>query len=211
MGAPVYTILRTSAPRVKMSDEELLEVSTDTMARPDSPMDQAKSRAPSGSHDTPHSRGRDFSREDTGNSAMTAYNIAVQTDPNEPKIEPDSSTNDRETPVLESPWDSPKERHLHWSRRNGQYLTGPHSPEDPDPPEGCWNCGSGAHFTRECPHAKSASYCFRCNTRGYTVRPYPYCRSGWLAQGSYVRGRSHLGSDPPRGRRVRSNTRLGPY
>jgi len=59
----------------KMSDEELLEVPTDAMARPDSPMDQARSRAPSGSRDTPRSIGRDFSRENTGNSAMTAYNV----------------------------------------------------------------------------------------------------------------------------------------
>jgi len=67
--------------------------------------------------------------------------------------------------------------------------TGPPSPEDPDPPEGCWNCGSRAHFARECPRAIPGEYCYRCGTRGYTVRTCPYCRPGWLVQGPYVRGR----------------------
>lgn len=56
----------------KTSDEELLEIRTDARARPDSPMDQARTRISSGSRAIPRSNRRDQTREVSGNSAITA-------------------------------------------------------------------------------------------------------------------------------------------
>lgn len=74
--------------------------------------------------------------------------------------------------------------------------------EDPEPPAGCWNCGSRTHLARNCDREKR-EYCFRCGSRGCTVRTCPHCRQGWLAQGPYIPGRGYPGPDPPRGLRAR--------
>ncbi|KMQ84172.1 gag protein [Lasius niger] len=69
--------------------------------------------------------------------------------------------------------------------------------------EGCWRCGGPDHFRRECPRRDdhgAVQLCFRCGRLGTTVRNCPKCKEGWLAQGPYVRGRGHIGPDPPRRR-----------
>jgi len=83
-----------------------------------------------------------------------ACGVAVQAGPVGP--EPDStSTEDWEAPIMESPWDSPRERGIspassEWPRPPARLP----SPDDSDPPEGCWNCGSSIYFARECPRER---------------------------------------------------------
>jgi len=137
---------------------------------------------------------------------------AVQAEVKNPEQKPDSSMEDWEAPVQESPWNSPPERRSPPAPRDWPVPpSGSLSPEDPEPLQGCWNCGSRAHWSRECPHEMTGEYCFRCGNRGYTLRTCLYCRPGWLAQGPYVRGRGHQGPDPPRERRARDGARPGPY
>lgn len=83
--------------------------------------------------------------------------------------------------------------------------------EDPDPPEGCWNCEAGTHRAGECPHEPIGTFCFRCGTQGYTVRTCPHCQADWLAQGPYIKEQGHEGPDPPRDRRARRDRRREPY
>jgi len=142
----------------------------------------------------------------------TRREAAVQTGQSDSEPEPDStSADDGESPIIESPWDSPREPRaspaaLQWPVP----PIGPPSPSDLDL-DGCWNCGSRNHFARECPRGRTGDFCFRCDTRGCTVRTCPHCRSGWLAQGPYIRGRGHRGPDPMRDRRARDGPRPGPY
>jgi len=118
----------------------------------------------------------------------------------------DPSFEEGELPQWESPWGSPREpASPDWPAP----ASGPSTP-DLEQPEGCWNCGSRAHLAQECPRERHGEFCFRCGTRGYTVPTCPHCREGWIAQGSYVRGRGHKGPEPLRGRRARSGTRPVP-
>jgi len=148
----------------------------------------------------------------TATAVDTGLKAAVQSEVRDREQEPDSSLEDWEAPVVESRRDSPSERRSPPAPRDWPVSpSGSPAPKDPEPPQGCWNCGSRGHLSRECPHEMTGEYCFRCGTRGYTVRTCPYCRPGWLAQGPYVRGRGHQGPDPPRGRRARDSARPGPY
>jgi len=149
--------------------------------------------------------------EATETAIGAACEAAVQTGPEDPDLDTTSS-DDRGAPIVESPWDNPQTRQSspapwEWSRP----PEGSPSPDDPEPQDGCWNCGSKAHVARECPHTIKEAYCFRCGTKGYTVKTCPHCRQGWLAQGPYVKGRGHQGPEPPRGRRARGGSCPGPY
>lgn len=50
---------------------------------------------------------------------------------------------------------------------------------------GCWNCGDTGHRYATCPRAKARDFCYRCGTKGTTIRDCSQCRDAWREEGPY--------------------------